>query len=116
LTGRLKLTGDNRLIEGPGGSQGLLAYYHNDMSLALQMSSSSTQFYQGWWGEKSTAARSEFSKFSENEWSKLKQGNSLYDALIYAIDNAEIDPILLENPLDNFRLMGQGYLTELKIE
>ena len=58
-----------------------------------------------------------FNQFSIHEWTKLGEGYNLYDALTYAIDNAQIDPILPpENPRDHYRIKGQGDLTELKIE
>ena len=113
FTGRLKLTGDNRLIEGPGGSQGLLAYYHSDMSWALKMSSSYTQIYQGWWGEVPKGGTSKFNIFAYHEWTKLGEGDHLYDALTYAINHTDWIP---DGPHDNFRLMGQGDLTGLRIE
>lgn len=113
FTGRLKLTGDNRLIEGPGGSQGLLAYYHSDMSWALKMSSSYTQIYQGWWGEVPKGGTSKFNIFAYHEWTKLREGDHLYDALTYAINHTDWIP---DGPHDNFRLMGQGDLTDLRIE
>lgn len=109
-TGHLKLTGDNRLIEGPGGSQGLLAYYHNDMSWALKMQSSSTQIYQGWWGDFKKGETSKFNIFAYHEWTKLGEGDNLYNALMYAIDQT---PWVPDGPHDNFRLMGQGDLPTL---
>lgn len=113
LTGRLKLTGDNRLIEGPGGSQGLLAYYHSDMSWALKMQSSYTQIYQGWWSEFKKGGISKYNHFAYHEWTKLGEGDNLYNALMYAINETDWIP---DGPHDNFRLMGQGVITDLKIE
>jgi hypothetical protein len=113
FTGRLKITGDNRLIEGPEGSQGLLAYYHNDMSLALNMQSGQTQIYQGWWGEVPKGATSKFNIFAYHEWTQLGEGDSLYDALMYAINHTDWIP---DGPHDTLRLMGQGDLTELDLE
>jgi hypothetical protein len=113
FTGRLKITGDNRLIEGPEGSQGLLAYYHNDMSLALNMASSYTQIYQGWWGEVPKGETSKFNIFAYHEWTQLGEGDSLYEASMYAINHTDWIP---DGPHDTFRLMGQGDLSELNLE
>ncbi len=113
LTGRLKITGDNRLIEGPEGSQGLLSYFHGDMSWALKMSSSYTQIYQGWWGEVPKGGTSKYNHFAYHEWTKLGEGDNLYQALLYAIDETDWIP---DGPHDNFRLMGQGDITDLRVE
>ncbi len=113
FTGRLKLTGDSRLVEGPPGQQGLFALPHSDMSWALKMVSGETQVFQGWWGERPGGFTSKFNKFCVHEWTKLKEGAHLYDALVYAINETDWIP---NGPHDNYRLKGQGYFTELRIE
>jgi len=114
-TGRLKLTGDNRLIEGSAGQEGLFDIPHSDMSWALGMASGATQVLQGWWGEVPKGDLSKFNKFSIDEWTKFKEGDNLYDALMYAIQHGDPDP-LEEGPLETYRLKGQGDLTEVRIE
>jgi hypothetical protein len=114
FTGRLKITGDDRLIEGPEGSQSLVAYYHSDMSWALKMQSDETQIYQGWRGEAPKGETSKYNHFAYHEWTKLGEGDNLYNALMYAIDETDWIP---DGPHDNFRLMGQGDdLTDLRVE
>jgi hypothetical protein len=112
-TGRLKLTGDGKLIEGPEGQQGLLATYQNDMSCALGMQSGETQVYQGWWNKFEKGELTEFDLFAYHEWTKLGEGDNLYDALTYAINHTDWVP---DGPHDNYRLMGQGDITDLRIE
>ena len=101
------------MIEGPGGSGGFVANYHNDMSCALKMPSSYTQIYQGWWGEVPKGETSKFNIFAYHEWTRLGAGDKLYQALLYAINHTGWIP---DGPHDNFRLMGQGDITDLEIE
>jgi hypothetical protein len=110
-TGHLKLTSDDRLIEGPGGSEGLLAYYHNDMSWALNMKSGETQIYQGWWNEAIKGEATPYNTFAYHEWTKLGEGKNLWDALTYAISHTT-DPA----PRENLRFMGQGDFLGFRIE
>ena len=90
-----------------------MAYYHGDMSWALKMSSSYTQIYQGWWGEVPKGGTSKYNHFAYHEWTKLGEGDNLYQALLYAINETDWIP---DGPHDNFRLMGQGDLTDLRVE
>lgn len=112
FTGRLKLSGGT-LMEGESGQQGLFDLPHSDMSWALGMSSSWTQVFQGWWGEVPKSETSKFNHFAIHEWSKLEEGDSLYTALMYAINETDWIP---DGPHDNYRLKGQGDLTDLRIE
>lgn len=50
---------------------------------------------------------------SIHKWTKLGEGDNLWEALTYAIDETDWIP---DGPHDNFRLMGQGDLTDLRIE
>jgi len=113
FTGRLKLTGNGTLIEGPEGQQGLLATSHNDMSWALGMCSSATQVYQGWWNEAIKGETSRYNIWTFNEWDKLKDGDTLWNAITYTINQTKWVP---SGPHDNYRLMGQGDLTALRIQ
>lgn len=79
----------------------------------MKMQSGITQFFQGWWGKKIGGALSKFNIFSYHEWAQLGEGENLYDALVYAINHTSWVP---DGPHDNYRLMGQGYYNELKIE
>jgi hypothetical protein len=107
----LKLTGDDRLIEGPEGSEGFLAYYHNDMSWALNMKCGETRVYQGWWGEAEKGEATPYNTFAYHEWTKLGEGYNLWDALDYAIKHTT-DP----EPRENLRFMGQGDFLVFRIE
>lgn len=90
-----------------------MAYYHNDMSLALNMAGPYTQIYQGWWGDFDKGETSKFNIFAYHEWTRLGVGDNLYDALMYAINHTDWVP---NGPHDNYRLMGQGDITGLKID
>jgi hypothetical protein len=107
FTGHLKLTGGGQLVEADEGEQGLLSTYMNDMSWALGMfSATNTQIYQGWWNDPSKGGvLSKFNLFSFNEWNRLKNGDSFYDAISYAI-NPQHTPWVPDGPQDNYRLMG----------
>jgi len=111
-TGRLKLSG-SKLVEGQPGQQGLFDLPHSDMSWALRMSSSQTQVFQGWWGEFKKGETSKFNHFAYHEWTKLGEGDNLYNALMYAINETDWIP---DGPHDNYRVKGQGDLTDLRIE
>jgi hypothetical protein len=65
------------------------------------------------WGEVPKGDTSKYNHFTYHEWTKLGEGDNLDDALIYAINHTDWVP---DGPHDNFRLMGQGDLTDLRIE
>ncbi len=79
----------------------------------MRMSSSQTQALQGWWGEFEKGETSKFNHFAYHEWTKLKEGDNLYQALLYAINETDWIP---DGPHDNYRVKGQGDITDLKIE
>ena len=102
------------MIEGSEGQQGLFDMPHSDMSVAMGMASSIPQIFQGWWGEVPKGDISKFNHFSIDEWTKLKEEYNLYDALMYAIQQGDPDP-LEKGHLETYRLKGQGIM-EVKIE
>lgn len=111
FTGRLKIDGRGNLIEGSPGSQGILDCPDSDMSWAL-----GNPAYQGWYDECPHGKRSTFSKFSKDEWEKLRDGNTLYQALLYAISKSDIDPQFSEDPAEHFRLKERQDIFSLKVD
>src|SRR4030042_3140547 len=110
----------NQLIEGQPGPIGLFDIPQSDMSWALFMESDDPldppQVYQGWYDD--DFARliplSTFSKFTIDEWTKLKEENlTLNDAIVYADGEAIADGQFAENPKEHYRLKGHGFLTEI---
>jgi hypothetical protein len=101
------------LEEGQSGQQGLFDLPHSDMSWALRMQSEETQVFQGWWDDVPKGSTSKYNHFAYHEWTKLGEGDNLYNALIYAINETDRIP---NGPHDNYRLKGQGDITGLKID
>jgi hypothetical protein len=122
-SGRLKIDSHDQLIEGQTGQQGLFDVPHSDMSFALGMRESSRdRFYQGWWNEPNVGMpwpfeEDEYRKWTQLEWEKLGEGDSLYDALTYVIDqyflNHQTEYEDPNAPVNNYRIKGQGHIWEL---
>lgn len=69
-----------------------------------------SQFYQSWWGDIVKGEATAFNAFAVREWTKLKEGETLYSALQYAISKASTEA------LNNLRVYGMGDITAVKIE
>jgi hypothetical protein len=116
-SGILYINANNQLVEGQPGQQGLSDIPHSDMSLALGMSEPSrSRFYQGWWGlvpSRLWPFESEYQKWTRLEWTRLGEGDNLYEALFYVINQqTEFGPY---DPVNNYRLKGQGWLTDIEL-
>jgi hypothetical protein len=124
LTGRLeyKDEGLEKLVEGREGFWPNSK--HNDMSKALRMNSEGNHFFQGWYSKRPVGmlkykddprAKNPFHYFCLYEWEKLREGRYLKEAIDYAMQ--ETGKILDgEDARDSFRIRGQKYLWEVKIE
>jgi hypothetical protein len=118
-SGRLKINGNSNLIEGQSGFNGILDAPYSDVSWSLGICGAyKSQFFQGWYDE--CTARllppSTFGEFTIDEFTEFDNGGNLLNALNYAIEESNIDPRTLENPMEHFRLKGVGYMTDIKIE
>ena len=98
-------------MKGQPGAQGILDCPDSDMSWALRNPAD-----QGWYDECPIGLTSTFSKFSKDEWEKLHEGDTLYQALLYAIFESEIDPKSFENPMEHYRIKGREDIMSLRID
>jgi hypothetical protein len=108
FSGHLRLTSDYRLVEGDPGQQGFFDIPNSDMSYALRMLGAFDQFYQGWF--ELTSSAPPYKNFSIDEWTRLKEGDNLYEAMQYAISRGD------QEALDNLRIYGMGLMLAVKIE
>jgi len=113
--GRLKINANNELVEGQPGQIGLFDGPHSDMSLALGMNKpGKSRIYQGWFVESFSQYwpwEHAYEKWSRFEWEELGNGENLYWAIMHTIDKqTEFGP---DAPVNNYRLKGQGLLTDL---
>jgi len=89
---------------------------HPDMSIALGMDRpGETRIYQAWYDE-STAElwpfRSDYQKWTQDQWESLGDGESLYWAIMHAIDGqSEFDDP--NAPVNAKRFKGLGLFTDL---
>jgi hypothetical protein len=74
---------------------------------------SESRVYHSWYNKCTSGPTSTFSKWSDDVWQQLGDGDNLYDALMYTInqqtefgDNA---------PVNNYRLKGQGLPVDKKL-
>jgi hypothetical protein len=118
--GRLKINASNQLVVGQPGQSGVFDLPHSDMSYALGMADTSRDCaFQGWYDKAWFALNgaSPFSKWTLDEWSELSEGvvgGDLYTAIQYAISRqTEFDDP--NAPVNKYRLRGQGYLTDIKL-
>lgn len=117
--GRLKFNAQNQLIEGDPGNQAV-AYDgpHSDMTLALNMTDPTidNQIYHAFYSPAKVGKLSDignsFSSYqfwSVDVWQKLGEGQTLLDALQFAINDAiRIGEDKPESALNNYRLKGHG--------
>jgi hypothetical protein len=114
FSGRLRLTSDNRLVESPGTFYGILAGPESDMSWALGMTGGIYgQFCQGWWDKAGVVyGQTKYEVFSVSEWTELKEGENLYQALYDTFG----DPDVHIDAKKEFRMYGIGDMTAIKIE
>jgi hypothetical protein len=117
FSGRLRINSNDELIEGQPGQIGLFDIPHSDMSWALNMRSWDTQIYQGWYQtipiwEPFFEPETGYLRWTRDEWERLGEGYSLYDALTYTIDHQTEyeDP---NAPVNNYRIKGHGCIWEL---
>jgi len=112
FSGRLRLTSNDKLVESPETIYGMLAGPESDMSWALGMTGGiDGQFYQGWWKEAAVKpGMSIYEVFSVLEWTELKEGENLYQALQHAFGEAPLEAV------KDFRMYGMGDITAVKIE
>jgi hypothetical protein len=100
------------LVEGQTRQIGIFDGPYSDIGLALGMGETSiSRVYQGWYSMYYSRLWPWSTEY--HEWTQLGEGDNLDDALIYAINHTDWIP---NGPHDNFRLMGQGDLTDLRIE
>jgi hypothetical protein len=119
-SGRLKLNAIGLLAEGQPGQIGLFDGPHSDMSLALGMDDiSESRVYQGWYGENLSdfppvwPFETEYQKWSRYQWESLGAGNNLEQAIMETINQqTEFGD---EDPVNNYRLKGQGLLTDIRL-
>jgi hypothetical protein len=117
-SGTLRINSKNELIKGQPGQEGLWDIPHSDMSIALRLDNTSTsRIYQGWYGEpilnRPDLPESEDQKWVRLEWIRLGEGDSIYDALFYVINQqTEFGP---EDPVNNYRLKGQGSIWDVRL-
>jgi len=114
FSGRLRLTSNNQLVESSPGQQGLLQIPESDMSWALRMTGGiDGQFCQGWWKEAGVMwGQTIYEIFSVSEWTKLKEGENLYQAVYDTFNN----PNVHIDAVKDFRMYGMGDITAVKIE
>jgi hypothetical protein len=115
--GHLKINANNDLVEGQPGAHGIFDGPHSDMSLALGMGDTSkSRIYQGWFNEPilNPLWQNRWSKFSQDEWKTLGEGGNLEEAINYAV--GEQTHFGLEDPWINWRLKGQGWLTDIELD
>jgi len=117
--GRLKINSSNQLVEGQRGEVYDFDAPQSDMSIALGMGDTSkSRFYQGWHDE-STVYRfwlfeTEYQKWNQLEWEQLGNGENLYWALYYTIEQqTDFSP---EAPVYNYVLRGQGYFEDIVLD
>ena len=88
----------------------------SDMSLALGMSETSiSRFYQGWYGIAwiDFLPITEYQIWSQLEWLYLGEGENLYWALYYTIEQqTEFGP---DDPANNYILRGQGSFMDIEL-
>jgi hypothetical protein len=118
-SGRLKISASNQLVEGQPGQIGIFDGPHSDMSLALGMGETSiSRAYQGWYGKvpirlQLPLLETEYQKWTRREWEELGDGESLYWALMHVIgEQTEFGP---DDPVNNYRLKGQGSLFDIEL-
>ena len=127
--GRLKISSRGYLITGGSGQQGLFDVTHNDMSLAFCPNRPNDTFiYQGWYDESISKINlpiplilfdtiwineTSFQKFTRVEWESLGNGKNLYDALFDTIN--EQTEFGSDDAVNNYRIKGQGILTDMRL-
>jgi len=119
-SGRLKINAYNQLVEGQPGQVGVVFDGpHSDMSLALGIGNSGrSRVYQGWYdavpiGMPPPWPEDEYQKWTRLEWEYLGDGYDLYWALWYVIwEQTDFSP---GAPVNNYRLKGQGLLTDIEL-
>ena len=119
-SGCLKINAAGILVVGQSGQIGLFDGPHSDMSLALGMDNTSeSRAYQGWYGESSSALlqmwpfETEYQKWSRYQWESLGGGSNLFQSITYTIqEQTEFGD---EDPVNNYRLKGQGDLTDIQL-
>jgi hypothetical protein len=107
---------NNDLVEGQPGQIGQVYDAPvSDMSIALGMHEpGESRIYHGWYNESisSFPFRTDYQKWSQDVWEGLGEGDSLYDAILYAINQQENlwDP---NAPVNAYRLQGQGFVWDI---
>jgi hypothetical protein len=111
----------NQLVEGQPGQNGVVYDEPvSDMSLALGMHNPNrSRWYQGWFYEFVSSPfpllfETDFQKWTQHEWEYLGEGYNLDMALGFVIDEqTEFGP---DAPVNNYRLYGQGLITDIKLQ
>jgi hypothetical protein len=118
-------SGTGLLMWGGSGEQSLFDFVHNDMSVACGLADTSqSRFYRGWFNESESGfpwawwipgadEETAYQKFSRNEWEALGDGEELYWALSEAIWKQ--DHFGPDDPVQNFRIKGQGDMQNFRI-
>ena len=126
--GRLKISSRGILVPGSSGQQGLFDVTHNDMSLAFCPNRPNDPFFfHGWydlsiskiqvplhstfWSEPVWMNETSYQLFSRIEWESLGDHNSLYDAVLDAIN--EQYEFGSDDAVNNYRIKGQGGLLDI---
>lgn len=109
--------GTGELMWGAMGEQGLFDFPQNDMSVACGMTNTSeSRFYTSWFNESESRVwpnESSFQKFTRNKWEALGDGEELYWAYFEAI--SQQDHFGPDDPVQNYRIKGQGDLQTFRI-
>jgi hypothetical protein len=115
-SGHLKINASNQLVEGQPGQNGVIYDGpYSDISFALGIEDiSKDRIYQGWFDKSwvNPLWSTEYQEWTQSEWYRLGQGDSLYDALDYVI--MHWDPTSDPNdPVNAYRIKGLGDLTNI---
>ncbi len=110
-SGRLKITGDNQLIEGEDGSEGLADFSYSDMSGAFRIVATD-QVYIGW--QKECYGEDIFFLYYKS-WlgyfaDALGDAKTIEEAYMYCIEKVK-NPLGSQSPGLNFR--ARGYTSDI---
>ena len=116
-SGKLKINEYNQLVHGRPGQIGLFDELYSDMSFALGIDNpGKSRVYQGWYGNvpiRIWPIETQYQKWTRLEWESLGNGYNLIQAITDTIyEQTDFGP---DAPLNNYRLKGHGFLTDIKL-
>jgi hypothetical protein len=112
-SGKLYIDSRNQLVEGKQGQTGLFSGPHNDMTMALNLSSNRSKFYFGWFSNFIAGYTSDHYQFSCDIICTLTEGKKLDEALLHAINDCRASSP--PDPRNEYRIKGQGNLSDIKV-